>query len=117
MASIKFGDIIAQFKRDGDFAEWIAKLELVATLQGIKDWDKFLPLFLSGGAFAVYQGLSVGDKADYDKLERKLLAAFSVDATVAYEELQSRRLGHGEAVRLRDSCSILGLTNRHTGTM
>ena len=97
-ANIRFGDIISQFSGEGDFAEWLAKLELVATLQGITALEKFLPLFLSKGAFAVYQSIADADKKVYDKVKQKLLDAFSADATVAYEELQARKLAPGEAV-------------------
>jgi hypothetical protein len=55
--SIKYTDLIKQFNGSEDFFEWIKKLELVAKLQNIKGLDKFLPLFLSGGAFSVYEGL------------------------------------------------------------
>ena len=43
--NIKFGDIDTQYNGDGDFAEWLRKLELVADLQGIEAMEKFLPLF------------------------------------------------------------------------
>ena len=56
--SVKISDLIPQFSGDSDFAEWVVKLELVAGLQKVTELQSFLPLFLSGGALAVYTGLS-----------------------------------------------------------
>ena len=53
--SVKFSDIIQQYSGVGDFSEWIRKVEMVASLQGVKELEKFIPLFLCGGAFAVYE--------------------------------------------------------------
>lgn len=46
-------DLILLFSGDGDFNEWIRKIELVAELQEVKGWEKFVHLFLSGGAFSI----------------------------------------------------------------
>ena len=59
--SVKFSDIVRQNDGESDFFEWAEKLELVAKLQKVKELENFLPLFLTGGAFLVYQGLS-GEK-------------------------------------------------------
>lgn len=98
MSTIKLSDVIKQYDGSGDFAEWVEKLEMVASLQGITEVEKFLPLFLTGGAFNVYQGLTVDEKKKYDVIKAKLLAAFSSDSCHAYEEFQMRRLNPGEAV-------------------
>ena len=58
--SIKYSDVIPPFDGSADFGEWIAKVELVASLQEVKNLEKFFPLFLTGGCFAVYQGLEQG---------------------------------------------------------
>ena len=78
--AIKFSDIIKSYEdqnTSGEFFVWIEKLELVAQLQGLTDLPKFLPLFLSGPAFSVYQQLSDETKKDYDllKAEFPLLSA------------------------------------------
>lgn len=96
--SLKYSDIIKQFDGEGDFSEWIKKLELVAQLQKVKDLVSFLPLFLSGGAFAVYDSLDNGTKADYNKLKCALREAFSVHPLLAYEQFIARRLLPGESV-------------------
>lgn len=96
--SLKFSDIIKQYSGDGDFSEWLEKLELVANLQGVKELEKFLPLFLSGGAFAVYQSLPDETKNDYDSVKKDLLRAFSSDQFNAFEQLSARQLLPGESV-------------------
>ena len=96
--SVKFGDLISQFDGSGDFLEWVEKLELVAELQGIQELHLVLPLFLTGGAFAVYKSIGEASKKDYDKVKGALRLAFSSDPIAAYEELQLRHLQPGESV-------------------
>ena len=57
-----------------------------------------LALFLSGGAFAVYQGLSEDGKEDYADVRNALTAAFSTSPQTAYEEFVSRHLKGNEFV-------------------
>lgn len=96
--NVKLVDIIKQYSGDSDFCEWNDKLELVAQLQGIQKLETFLPLFLSGGAFVVYKGMSDDVKSDYRKLKEALVEAFSVNPLVAYNEFVHRRLASGESV-------------------
>ena len=119
MASVKLTDIITKYEdcaTSGDFAEWIEKLELVATLQNITDLKTFLPLFLSGPAFAVYKQLAASDKEDYNNLKAALLVAFGVNSYAAYEQLQRRVLQDGETVDvyladLRRLVTLVGQSN------
>jgi hypothetical protein len=94
--SIKCTDVIRPYSGDTDCAEWIRKVELVAKLQSIDELEKFIPLFLVGGAFSVYEALSDEKKTDYEKLKAALLKAFSVNQTTAYEQFINRRLLPGE---------------------
>jgi hypothetical protein len=96
--TIKCSDLITQFDGNGDFVEWVQKLELVANLQKITELKTFLPLFLSGGAFAVYQGLDTVVKNDYDLVKRALTSAFSMNQLKAYETFMNRRLAMAESV-------------------
>ena len=64
----------------------------VAQLQGLTDLPKFVPLFLSGPAFSVYQQLSDETKNDYGLTKAELSTAFSIDPFTAYDELKSRVL-------------------------
>lgn len=96
--NVKISDLIQQYDGSGDFAEWIRKLELVAQLQNLDHLENYLPLFLSAGAFAVYEALDDAVKKDYSKLKSALMSAFSMNCFVAYEQLMSRRLDSAEAV-------------------
>ena len=69
---------------------------MVAGLQGITDMAKFVPLFLSGGAFSVYQNIE--KKNVYAEVKAALLLAFSTNAYVSYDQFQSRKLVPGESV-------------------
>ena len=89
-----FSDIVKQYDGESDFLEWVEKLELVAKLQKVKELENFLPLFLTGGAFLVYQGLSSEKKSDFNKLKQALLEAFSPDSLTAFEELKNRVFRH-----------------------
>ena len=71
---------------------------MVARLHGVKKLQTFMPLFLSGGAFAVYKGLSKNVKADYVNVKNAMVQALSLDQIVAYEEFARRRLQDGESV-------------------
>ena len=64
----------------------------------MKNLEKFFPLFLTGGAFAVYQGLEKNIKDDFSLAKAALLTAFSNDSFCAYDELINRRLRHHESV-------------------
>ena len=70
----------------------------VAELQGVTQVQKFLPLFLSGGAFSVYESCSTDVKEDYEQLRVALTNAFSLNTFSAYEAFVSRRYVAGEAV-------------------
>ena len=96
--SVKFSDLVKQFDGTEDFMEWVDKLELVARMQKIEDLANLIPLFLTGGAFAVYKSIAENDKSDYSKIKLVLQAAFSADSLTAYEELQQRHLQIGESI-------------------
>ena len=99
--SLRFADIVKCYedqKSSGEFHAWLEKLELVAELQGVTDLAKFLPLFLGGPAFAVYQQLGDAVKQDYHTLKAELRKAFTIDSFTAYEQLKDRVLREDEAV-------------------
>lgn len=96
--TLKYSDLITQYSGDGDFGEWLDKFELVVKLQAVKEPEKFLPLFLTAGAFAVYQSQSDATKGDYNLVKSTLLKAFSSNCFSAYDQLRSRNLRPGETV-------------------
>jgi len=95
--SVKFTDLIEKYDGEGDFSEWIAKLEFVAKLQKIEDLENFFPLFLTKGAFAVYKSVSA-DNDTYASLKEALTLAFSADKFQAYDQFVSRTLKPNESV-------------------
>lgn len=104
------------YNTSGEFTVWVEKLELVARLQRITDKLAFLPLFLSGPAFSVYQQLSEEVRADYDELKKELIKAFSTNPFTSYDQLRSRVLAEGESVDvyladLRRLVSLMGQTH------
>lgn len=93
--------------------EWLEKFELVCYLRKIEDLHCVVPLRLSGGAFSVYQQISVEDKKEYEKIKSALISAFAVDKFTAYDEFISRKIRPGEAVdvylsELKRLASIIG---------
>jgi hypothetical protein len=96
--AFKFSDCIQPFSGKSDFAEWIRKVEMVASLQKINQLEKFVPLFLSEGAFAVYDSLSSDKKEDYKNLKYELLKAFSPNPHRALNDLIQRKLEPNESV-------------------
>lgn len=98
--TVKCSDLISQFKGLGDeqFSEWVVKAEMVAKIQKIDDLSNFIPLFLSAGALAVYQGLSDEVKGNYQQLKKALNAAFSANSFKAYEMFTRRYLLENESI-------------------
>ena len=94
--SIKFNDLIEKYDGEGDFSEWISKLEFVAKLQKVDDLKNFFPLFLTKGAFAVYKTLSLEE--DYESIKEALTRAFSVNKFQAFDQLVARSLRINESV-------------------
>ena len=111
--SLKCSDLISAYNGDSDFAEWARKLELVAKLQKIGELENFLPLFLSGGAFAVYEALDGKVQGDYKALKQALTQAFSSNPIKAFQEFTHRRLEMGEVVDvyLADLRRLAGLVS------
>lgn len=84
--------------RNAEVETWLRKLKLVAQLKEIDKLESFLPLYLDGAAFAVYDQLSADDKKDALKIENALLAAFAQDLFSAYDSFQQRTWMPGESV-------------------
>ena len=116
--AVRLTDIVKNFvdtETSGDVSEWLDKLELVAKLQNVPCLETFVPLFLSGSAFAVYKQLSDEEKGQYELVKGRLIQAFGVNKFVAYEQLQRRVLQENESVDvyvadLRRLVSLVGQT-------
>jgi hypothetical protein len=94
--SLNAASLVQQYDGSSNFLVWVERVELVAALQKVTDLVSFVPLFLHGGAFAVYQSLDKGVKGDYDKLKAALTTAFSSNSLQAYQEFVARRLQPAE---------------------
>jgi hypothetical protein len=95
---------------DGDLELWLKRFKLCASANG---WDggkqmAYLPTFLRGRAFAVYERLSGDDLATVQSLEAALRKAFvpktEESRRLAHSQLVARRLREGEdlGVYVRD---------------
>lgn len=98
--AVRLTDVVKNYENEssGDISEWLEKVELVASLQKIEKLENFVPLFLSGSAFAVYKQLPESDRTVYKKLKERLIQAFGSNKFEAYEFLQRRVLESGETV-------------------
>ena len=67
---------------------WLAKVELVAKLTKTSDVASLIPLYLEGGALAVYLELSTGDQEDLTKLKKALMKAFSDSSLTAFSKIK-----------------------------
>ena len=114
---------VAPYDGSGDVSAWMKKVKLVAKIKKIRDLSEFIPLYLDGQAFDVYDEMPDGDKEDGTKIEATLRAAFEVrayevrevlvDRYTAYERLQKRRWIPGEPadVYLASLRRLAGLAN------
>ena len=90
--------LIPEFNGSTPVLDWVEKVELHCLLSGVKSIEHVIPLRLSGGAFAVYQQLSVEEKQSYEKIKAALYKAFAIDPATAWEQFEARALHPGETV-------------------
>lgn len=92
-------DMIRSFDgTDGNVDTWLRKVKLVANLKNIEELASFIPLYLEGPAFAVYDQLSETAKQSSGSIEKALLSAFAQDQFSAYDSFRTRSWTPGEAV-------------------
>ena len=85
---IEASKAIKSFDGEGDVAAWLAKIELVASLTDVKDVAKLVPLYLEGGALALYLELDPSQRSDFKLLSRELLRAYSDSQIVSFSKLR-----------------------------
>ena len=78
--------------------EWIKNVELVCELCTMDKVERILPLYLWGGALAVYRRLSKEQKAEAAQIKQALITAYTTDKFNAFNQLVSQRLHPGETV-------------------
>ena len=99
--AVKLSELIKSYEdsnTSGEFRTWLNKLELVAKLQKVTNLKSFVPLFLNGPAFSLYEQLPTSTKDDYALLIKELLTAYSINCYSPYEQLRERVLQESETV-------------------
>ena len=96
---IEASKAIRSFDGDGDVAAWLAKIELVASLTDVSNVAKLVPLYLEGGALALYLELSAEERDDFKLLSKELLKAYSDSEIVSFSKLRTLKW-NGEPVEL-----------------
>ena len=89
--------ILQSFNGEGDVVAWVAKVELVAKLTGVKDLTSFIPLYLEGSALALYLELPDAKKKSEEELKKELITAYTDGQVVSFCRLREIRWG-GEPV-------------------
>lgn len=84
-------EMVKPFNGEGDVMAWLAKIELVASLMKVQDVSKFIPLYLEGGALAVYLEMPEQEKGNVELLKLRLQEAFTDSQFVAFEKLKSAK--------------------------
>ena len=88
MAKVRISsDIIKPFSGEGDVVAWLKKVRLVAKLQQVDDVASLLPLYLEGGALALYMEMEDDDQKRIEQIEARLKDAFTDDAFAAYRKV------------------------------
>ena len=90
-------NMLIPYDGSGNVSMWMKKAKLVAKAKKIKDLADFVPLYLEGEAFCVYDEMADADKENAEKIETTLRAAFEMDRYTAYEAFQMRRWCPGES--------------------
>ena len=85
---IETSKTIKHFNGEGDIVAWLSKIELVAKLSNIKEVADLVPLYLEGGALALYLELEDSKKSDFSLLSKELLRAYSDSEFVSYSKLK-----------------------------
>lgn len=92
------GEFIKSYDGSLEVATWLKKVKLVARIKGVKDLAAFIPLYLEGPAFEVYDQLTDKQKEDGDAIEKALLQAFGQNKFSAYDVFRQRNWKAGEAI-------------------
>ena len=88
--------MVKVFDGFGDVATWLKKVKLVAKLRKIDALSAFIPLYLEGSAFKVFDQMAEADKEDAEKIEATLLDAFAQSNFDAYDAFRQRQWKTGE---------------------
>lgn len=94
----KSSECIKSYDGSADIATWLKKVKLVAKLKKVEHLEAFIPLYLDGPAFEVYDQLEDKVKDDGKLIEQALLEAFGMNKFSAYDSFRERNWRPGETV-------------------
>ena len=93
--------MVPEYSGEGSVSEWLDKLQAVCGLSKVTDEEDVvyvMVLRLTGGAYTLYQQMPADKKRKRSEIEKVLLAAYEVNAFVAFEQFKEKRLEPGESV-------------------
>ena len=88
---IDMSKVIKSFDGEGDVAEWLTKVELVAKLSEVKDVANLVALHLDGSALSLYLELDSSKQNNFKLLSTELLKAYSDSQIVSFSKLKASR--------------------------
>lgn len=84
-------NVLKSFDGEGDIVAWLQKAELVSRLTKVDDMASFVPLYLEGGALAVYLEMDGREQGDFDMIKRRLKEAFTDNEFMSYCKIREAR--------------------------
>ena len=93
-------EIVSKFDGEGDVAAWIEQVRIAKRIMQLADADlaDLASLALKGKAFAVYQEMPPGKRADFEEIAEALMTAFAEDKLLAHAAASERKYVEGEGV-------------------
>ena len=97
---VRLSEIVSKFDGEGDVAAWIEQLRIAKRIMQLADADlaDLALLALKGKAFAVYQEMPPGKRANFEEIAEALITAFAEDKLSAHEAASERKYVEGEGV-------------------
>ena len=98
----RIANVLTPFNGDGDITAWLNKVELVTKITKKKadvaaSLASIIPLYLEGGALAVYLELTEEEQSDAEKIKAALTKVYSDSVFTAFSKLKASEW-RGEAV-------------------
>lgn len=105
-------EYIRPFDGSGDVGTWIKKVELICRIKKVDDEAAFIPLYLEGTAFTVYDQMDKRLQDDAYAIKKLLREAFGQNKYSAFDSFRQRSWRPGESVDafLSDLRRLTGLS-------
>ena len=97
---VRLSEIVLKFDGKGDVVAWIQQVRIAKRIMQLADADlaDLASLALKGKAFAVYQEMPPGKRADFEEIAEALMTAFAEDKLSAQAAASERKYMEGEGV-------------------